>query len=211
MGSACLPFDVANPEEDEALVQRLAEGDGEALELLLEEHLPSLRAFVRGKLGPELRAIESASDLVQSTCREVLQNQDRFQHPGTGAFRHWLFTTAARKVSDRLRRQRALKRDAGSALRVGSSAKVDESRLLAVYGRFSSPSHRIAVEDEVARVEKALDRLTDEQREVVLMAHVAELSRAEIAERLGKKEVAVRSILHRALARVAAELDTGEA
>lgn len=203
---------MSRPDDTDLLVQRLAEGDTTALEVLLERHLPSLRAFVRGKLGPELRAVESASDLVQSTCREVLQNQDRFQHPGPEAFRHWLFTTAARKVSDRLRRQRTLKRDAGSALRVGSSSKVDESRLLAVYGRFSSPSHRIGIEDEIARVEGALDRLSDEQREVVLLAHVAELTRSEIAERLGKNEVAVRSILHRALARVAAELDTeGEA
>ena len=198
------------PDDTELLARRVAEGDEAALEVLIERNLPRLRAFVRGKLGAELRAEESASDLVQSTCREVLQNRDHFQHPGPEAFRHWLFTTAARKVADRLRRRRTLKRDAGSALRVGSTAKLDESRLQAVYGRFSSPSHRLGVEDEIARVEKAMDRLSEEQKEVVLLSHMVELSRAEIAERLGKTEVAVRSILHRALARLAADLDESD-
>jgi len=198
------------PDDTDLLVKRLSEGDEIALEILLERHLPSLRAFVRGKLGAELRSLESASDLVQSTCREVLRNRERFQHPGPDAFRHWLFTTASRKVSNRLRERHAMKRDAGPEVRVGSSEEVSESRLLAVYGRFSSPSHRLGIQDEIARVERALDNLPEDHREVVLLAHVAELSRAEIAGRLGKTEVAVRSILHRALSRIAADLDTGE-
>lgn len=196
------------PDDTELLAQRAAAGDETALGLLLERHLPGLRAFVRARLGPELRAAESASDLVQSTCREVLAGRERFRHPSPGAFRSWLFTTAARKVSERLRRAHAQKRD-GEVARAGESSQVGESRLLAVYGRFSSPSHRAAVADEVARVERALDRLSEEQREVILLAHVVELSRAEIAQELQKSELAVRSILHRALARVAAELDEG--
>ena len=194
------------PDDTELLVNRAAEGDETALALLLERHLPGLRAFVRARLGPELRAFESASDLVQSTCREVLAGRERFVHPSPGAFRSWLFTTAARKVSERLKRARAAKRE-GEPADLGSGAA--ESGLVAVYGRFSSPSHRAALADEIARVERALDRLSEEQREVVLLAHVVELPRAEIALQLGKSELAVRSILHRALARVAAELDDG--
>ncbi len=194
-------------DDSKILHERAAAGDEAAMALLMDRHLPSLRAFVRARLGPELRAQESASDLVQSTCREVLVAKERFQHPSPGAFRAWLFTTAARKVSERLKRLRALKRDAGPALSIGGDSQTMESRLLGVYNRFSSPSHQAQVADEIARVEGALDHLTEEQREVVLLAHVVELSRAEIAERLGKSEVAVRSILHRALAQVASTLD----
>lgn len=198
------------PDDNELLAKRLAEGDPAALEILLERHLPSLRAFVRGRLGSELRRFESESDLVQSTCRELLAHADRFQHPGPDAFRHWLFTTAARKVSDRLRSHRAAKREGAMDRAERSVGDLAASRLLEAYGRFSSPSHRATVEDEITRIEGALDRLSDEAREVVLLAKVAELSRAEIAEKLGKTEVAVRSILHRALARLAADLDRAE-
>jgi RNA polymerase sigma-70 factor (ECF subfamily) len=194
------------PDDTELLMVRAAEGDETALALLLERHLPGLRAFVRARLGPELRAQESASDVVQSTCREILGARERFQHPSPGAFKSWLFTTAARKITERLKRAHAAKRDAGAPA-AGAVPEAQESRLLAVYGRFSSPSHRATLADEVARVERALDRLTEEQREVVLLAHMVELPRSEIAARLGKSEVAVRSILHRALAVVAAELD----
>ena len=54
-------------------------------------------------MGPQLRAKESASDLVQSVCREVLGRLDRFQHGGEAGFRHWLYATALRKVRDLLR------------------------------------------------------------------------------------------------------------
>lgn len=200
---------MSTPDDTELLARRAAEGDEKALELLLERHIPSLRAFVRARVGPELRLQESASDLVQSTCREVLQQRERFQYPGPGAFKSWLFTTAARKVTERLKHNRAAKRDPGVLKRMGAESDAAESRLLGVYARFSSPSHRAEIKDEVGRIEGAIDHLTEEQREVLLLAHVAELSRAEIAAQLGKTEVAVRSILHRALARVASELDIG--
>ena len=193
-------------DDTELLTERAAAGDAKAMELLIERHLPSLRAYVRGRLGPELRAMESVSDVVQSTCREVLQNEGRFRHPSPTAFRRWLFTTAARKVADRLAHTRARKRDAGPTVRIGAVSGVDESRLFACYERFSRPSHRAELQDELARVEAALDRLSDEQREVLLLARVADLPRSEIAEKLGKTDVAIRSILHRALARLALEL-----
>ena len=193
-------------DDTDALARRAAEGDARALEILLERNLPNLRAFVRARLGPELRAQESTSDIVQSTCREVLEQQERFQHPGSDGFRRWLFTTAARKVSDRLAEKRTLKRDAAPALRIGAVSGVSESRLLAAYARFSTPSHQAQVGDEVARIEGAMDRLSEEQREVLLMSHLVGMSRSEIAAELDKTEIAIRSILHRAMARLALEL-----
>ena len=45
-----------------------------AMALLYLEHLDDLRAFVRLKIDPRLRVRESGSDLVQSICREVLED-----------------------------------------------------------------------------------------------------------------------------------------
>ena len=64
------------------LVGRIAAGDGAAMEQLIAQHLPRLRAFVRLRLGPQLAAKESASDIVQSACRDVLARADQFQHGG---------------------------------------------------------------------------------------------------------------------------------
>ena len=58
-------------EDSQQLVQKASRGDARAIDSLLEQHLPRLRAFVRLRMGPEFRAKESASDLVQSSCEWV--------------------------------------------------------------------------------------------------------------------------------------------
>ncbi len=190
-------------EDSAQLAERAAQGDREAVERLIERHLPELRAFVRLRAGEALRQRESASDLVQSTCREVLSHLDRFQFPDESAFRRWLFVTAQRKIADRIDHYTAQKRNAVREERLASEGGAQDDLLASCYRRFSSPSRRALVRDEIERLERAFDQLTEEQREVVTLAHVAGLSRAQIAEQLGKSENAVRIVLHRALARLA--------
>ena len=191
------------PEDSATLAERAASGDREAVELLLERHLPELRAFVRLRAGEALRQRESTSDLVQSTCREVLAHMDRFRFPDDTAFRRWLFVTAQRKIADRFDHFAAGKREVAREERLQSVGDAQFERLASCYRRFSSPSRRALVRDEIERLERAFDQLSDEQREVVTLAHLAGLSRAQIAEQLGKSENAVRIVLHRALARLA--------
>jgi RNA polymerase sigma-70 factor (ECF subfamily) len=161
---------------------------------LLEQHLPALRAFVRLKAGPSLLAKESCSDLAQSVCRDVLENAERFRFGGEAEFRKWLFTTAMRKIADRAEHWRAGKRDQA---RERGGLEEDEMRGLAgIY----TPSGQAAAREELQRVEAAFGKLAPEKQEVVLMARLMGLSHAQIAQELGKTEVAVRSILSRALA-----------
>lgn len=126
---------------------------------LVTRYLPALRAFVRLRMGRELRAKEAICDIVQSVTREILQHADRFQHGGDSGFRQWLFTTAHRKVVNRLTRLRTHKRGGGK-----QEAELPE---------------------ELAAVEAAFDALTDEQREVVTASRILGMSHAEIAQRLG--------------------------
>lgn len=162
---------------------------------LVARYLPALRAFVRLRMGPELRAREESCDLVQSVTREVLQHADRFQHGGEAGFREWLFTTAHRKVADRLDRWRAKKRR-------GSDAALPEE----LAGLGPTPSRHASAREQLAAVEAAFEQLPGEQREVLTWSRLVGLSHAQIAARLGKSEVAVRKILSRALARLAALL-----
>jgi len=187
------------------LAQRAAAGDEQALATLLSRHLPAVRAFVRAHMGPQLRAHESSSDLVQSVCRELLTHQERFQYPGEQQFLAWLYTTARRKISNRVRDLGRDKRDARRE--IGGLAESAMAELGAAYARVSSPSGRALRAEEIARLEAAIDQLPEEQREVVTLAHLAGLSRAEIGEQMGKTEEAVRALLHRAKARLAILLE----
>src|SRR5688572_32117892 len=88
---------------------------------LIERHWTGVHAFVRANLGRVVRAGESASDLVQSTCREVLAHLSRFRHGGEQGFERWLYATARRKIQDRHRHRLAEKRCAAREAAARSS------------------------------------------------------------------------------------------
>lgn len=186
------------------LAERAAQGDQAAVERLLELHLPAVRAFVRAHMSQKLRAKESSSDIVQSVCRELLTHQERFRHPTEGAFAAWLFTTARRKIQNRVRDLERHKRDAA---REQADGEVDLVVVGSAYARFSSPSASVMRREEVERLEAALEQLTPEHREVLTLAHLAGLSRAEIAEQMGSNEAAVRAMLYRAMAKLSLLLE----
>lgn len=188
------------------LCEAAARGDREAVGQLVERYLPGLRAFVRLRAGPVIRARESSSDIVQSVCREVLEHIDRFQHPSDAAFKHWLYTTALRKIANRTEHWQAEKRDGAREAALGSQGIDGEVELAASYRTFSTPSGKAALKDEIERVERAFEDLSEEHREVITLAHLAGLTRAEIAERTGRNEDAVRASLYRGMARLSALL-----
>lgn len=190
--------------ELEALTRAAGAGDGAAVAELLERYQGELHAFVRLRYGRLLQGRESSMDVVQSVCREVLEHADRFKHPGQAAFKRWLFVTALRKIKNRHGYYLAEKRD---VLRE-ALAPDDEAAeaLMQQYRTFSTPSRVAIAREEVVRVEEAFEGLSDEQREVVTLAHMGGLSRQEIGEQMGKSEGAVRVLLHRALAKLSAHL-----
>jgi RNA polymerase sigma-70 factor, ECF subfamily len=185
------------------LVESAVSGDPRSIELLLAQYLPRLRAFVRLRCGPEIRARESSSDIAQSVCRELLGQLGDFSWQGEPAFRSWLFTAALRKIADRQEHYLAAKRDARRE--VGPDAAADAS-VWEVYRSISTPSQHAIAREEAQRIEAAIEGLDPEAREVVVLAKIVGLTRAEIAGRLGKSETAVASILHRALARLAGHM-----
>ncbi len=187
--------------DSQYLVAAVHRGDAAALDALLRRHLPDLMVFVRAKSGPRLRAQESCSDLVQTVCREALQSVEHYEWRGEGSFRRWLFTLAMNKLRNRADYYAAERRDAARV--VAGSDAVD-----ATPGGFGPSQHAIAGEAN-AKFEAALDRLDEDQREVVLMARVIGMSHAEIAAELGIAEGAVRTRLSRALARLATRMASG--
>jgi RNA polymerase sigma-70 factor (ECF subfamily) len=187
-------------QELEVLLERASRRDEAAVSTLLAEHLPALRAFLRLKAGPSLLAKESCSDLAQSVCRDVLENSDRFRFGGTAEFRSWLFTTARRKIADRAEHWRAAKRS--PAMERGG---LDEEELIG-FAHFHTPSSDAMAREEMQRVEESFEKLAPEKQEVIIMARLMGMSHAEIARELGKSEVAVRSMLSRALAELSSYL-----
>lgn len=197
------------PDTSRELIDGAAQGDSEALERLLERHLPGLRAFVRLRSDRLLRAKESESDLVQSVCREVLEHIDRYQYRSEVGFRQWLYRTAERKIIDRFRYYTAQKRNAAREVN-GSELALDDTRLLNSYGTFHSPSHDAIAREELQRIEEAFEHLPSDYREIIVLARVVKLPHAEIARQLDRSPSSIRNALYRGLAMLSDHLTRGD-
>jgi len=191
-------------QDRESLIRQATAGDARALQSLLVEHMPSLLAFVRLKAGPLVRAKESMSDLVQSVCVEVLKDAGSFRYQGQARFRQWLFLQVLHKIQNKHRHYRAGVRD---ALREARAASQDGDDLVAsCYASLCTPSQVAMGRERVAAMEAAFAALPEEQQQAVLLRRVVGLDYGAIATQLGKSEGAVRNLVYRGVARLAAQL-----
>jgi RNA polymerase sigma-70 factor (subfamily 1) len=188
----------------EQTVASASHGDAAALDQLFARHLPQLRAFIRLRMGPELRARESASDIVQSACREVLAHLERYRYQGDAQFRHWLFTTVQRKLSNKVAFHRAARRDVRrQAELAGAAGDTDWHDIGPTYADVLTPSRQAMDREKLARLEAAFDALSPEHREVITLARIVGLPHCEIAVAMGRSEAACRTLLYRATAQLA--------
>ncbi|MCC6377749.1 MAG: sigma-70 family RNA polymerase sigma factor [Burkholderiales bacterium] len=193
----------------ESLLRATRSGDAVALEDLLTRHYSMVRAFVRLRVDPVTRIRESASDLVQSICREVLRRADEFEYRGEAAFRAWLCEAALRKLHDRRDYYHAQRRDPGrEAAPVGDQGWDD---LAGVYRSSLDPMGRALRREELEQLEAAFEKLPEEQRQALTLRHLCGIDYGEIAARTGRTEDAVRKLVSRARARLAELLASARA
>ncbi len=170
----------------------------------IADQMGALRAYVRLRLGRALRAREDSIDIAQSVVREALADASRFTG-GDDGLRAWLCKRAENKIRDRGRFWARLRRD--TAKEVGQA---DDPELIEAYGTLMTPSRVAAGREELERIERAFAELSEDQRRVILLARVANLSHAEVALTMDRTEVATRSLLSRAIARLAVLLEESE-
>lgn len=186
-------------DDDARLYERATEGDRQALDALLQRYLPQLHAFVHARLGA-LRAHESSLDVVQSVCRDLLAERDRFEFRGEHRFRSWLFTAALNKVRERHRRLYADKRDPGR------ESAADDPASFAGLLHLLTPS-QVAIGNETAQIVRdALAALAEDHREIITLARIAGLPHKVIAEVMDRSEAATRQLLARAMAQFVSDL-----
>ena len=184
-------------------------GEPRALTSLFQRNLPPLVAFIRARAGKVVAARESAADIAQSVFREVLQDADKIELKGEGAFRNWLYMQATRKVLDRAKFHARDRRDAGKEVPIPEAGPGADA-LLGCYATVVSPSQHVGAREELARIEDAVQSLPANQRDAVTMSRLMGLSYAQIAEAMQMSESAVRGHVARGLAALSSVLDGDE-
>ena len=182
------------------LLERIDAGDRQALEQLLARHRPDLHAFIEVRLDPRLAARMDPSDVVQEAQLEVVRRMDDFLRRRPMPFHLWARKTAYERLLDLRRHHRRARR---SVDREGEFP--DRSSLLVarpLLGRGSSPSERVQARELTERVARAVDGLSEVDREVLLMRHGEGLPFDEIACLLDIEPAAARKRFGRALIRL---------
>ncbi len=160
----------------DSLARRVADGDRAAFELLYSETVHEMFTFVRW----QCRNDAVAEDLTANVFLKAWKSARSYRQ-GSRSYRRWLFTIARNELVDHWRRSRETLPIDG--LQLPDLAQGDGGEQ----------------EVDAESVLRALERLTPEQREVVVMRFFNDYSHAEIARQLGKREGAVRAQLLRAL------------
>jgi RNA polymerase sigma-70 factor (ECF subfamily) len=173
------------------LVAAARSGGGWAFGRLWEELAPSVAAYLRG------RGVRDADDVTSDVFLAAFRGIGGFRGDGV-AFRSWLFTIAHHKGVDAHRRP-ASREVLVDAVGAGAGRGLDLVR--------ARSAEDVAMEQIAGdRAVRQLATLTDDQRAVLLLRVVADLSLAETAEVLGKPVGAVKALQHRAIARLRADL-----
>lgn len=166
--------------------------------------LPGLTHFVRRRMGPELRTRESASDIVQSTCRELLRSASSFEERGEASFQRWLQAAAEHKLQNHARHWHAQRRAGESPASGGTSSAPEPPD-----PQGPAPSQEAMLREEIERLERAFRALEPDHATVLRRSQIDGASLAEIGAEMGRSSEAVRKLLARALARLSTHLQEG--
>lgn len=173
------------------LVDGVRNGDRDAIAAVYLEVAPRLRAY----LAAEVRHGEVADDLVEHTFIELIEGCATIRGDGR-SLRGWLYRAARNNLYDWRRR---------AARRGDHELRDDHVEMLE--DRDPDPEVIASERDAVAAIRDVMAELSPDQREVLELRLIAELTTAEVAELTGRTVGAVKALQHRGLQRLARLLE----
>jgi RNA polymerase sigma-70 factor (ECF subfamily) len=180
------------------VLARVAAGDVEAFAPLVEAHQQRLLRLSERLLGD----LEEARDAVQEVFLKAFKKAGDFRPQGQ--VYTWLYRIAVNHCLNRLRRRRIVR---FTGFGGGGGAEPDEPELpeLDPADGAPSPEEALAARRRWAATRRAIERLPDNQRAVLVLVRFEGLSYREAALALGISEGAVESRLFRAMRRLEAQ------
>jgi len=184
------PASALPPDGDGALVARLRAGDPQAFETLVREHGGRMLAAARRVVGVE----DDARDVVQEALLSAFRSIGSFE--GTARLSTWLHRIVVNAGLMKLRSRRRRREDSID----------DLLPRFAEDGHFAEPvaqwegEAETLLERQEARtiVRRAIDRLPENYRTVLILRDIEELDTDETSEALGIMPNAVKTRLYRA-------------
>jgi len=190
-------------ENEKELVRRLKQGDEKAFTQLVLKNQDRVYTYLLRMLGNPSEAAEVAQEVFIAAFRFV----DKFR--GEGSLTTWLLKIASNMYKNRIRYNVRRKRN----LETSIDDLVERRDYRPIGERPDDPESALAAKELAEVLQKAIEELPEDFREVLVLRDIELLQYAEIHELTGLPEGTIKSRLHRArhhLARILKEKLDGQ-
>jgi len=181
---------------DAELLARYAAGEEAAFRAIVARYKNGLYAFLKHFLNRR----DLIEDVFQETFIQLFTSRDDFDT--SRPLRPWLFTIAANKAKDALR-----KRQRAAALTIGTIADAQEMSFDDVLNTLTSdltmPYEKLEESETASRVRQIITDMPENLREILILAYFNKFSYKQIAQILSIPIGTVKSRLHTAVGRFA--------
>jgi RNA polymerase sigma-70 factor, ECF subfamily len=188
--------------DTDQLLDRVAQGESSAAATLLDRHRQRLRRMVQLRIDPRLAARIDPSDVVQDALGEAHRRLPEFAAERPIPFYPWLRRIAWERLLQMRRHHLHAKRR--SVLREDVLPLSGKSEILLAerLAASTSPSEQLVRREMCQRVRRAIAELPDNDREVIVLKHLEELSFQEAAAVLEIGTATLYSRYYRAIQRL---------
>jgi RNA polymerase sigma-70 factor (ECF subfamily) len=180
---------LANQDTDERLLERAADGNTAAFQILYERYRDPIFRFAYRMLG----SVEAAEDIAHDCFLSLIKEPRRFD-PEKASLRTYLYAAARNQAAKRYQT-------------FGREAAMDELRVEPRMPDHYEPIRKVLDDELAGEVRDAIANLPPLQREALVLFEYEELSLAEIGAVVGADSNAVKARLFRARDKLRAGLD----
>ncbi len=181
---------------DAELLSRYAAGDESAFRELVNRYKNSLYVFLRQFLNQN----DLVEDVFQETFLQVFSSRESFDP--NRPLRPWLFTIAANKAKDALRKQQRT-----ATIPIGAVAQAQDMSFEELLNTLASdtavPYDDLEKDETAVRVRQVIANMPENLREILILAYFNKFSYKQMAQILSIPIGTVKSRLHTAVGRFA--------
>lgn len=177
---------------DEQLLGDFVQGQPAGFELLVRRYAQELHRFAQRITGSSA----AAEDVVQETFLQVYNSAGSFDR--TRRLKPWLFTIAANKARDHLRR-RTRRREVPFEAQIRSDDETRQRFLDLLSSDADQPDDALELDERRRVVRDLVEEMPERLREVLVLAYFHRLPYREIAEAIEVPLGTVKSRLHAAV------------
>ena len=185
-------MDANNKQTDADLLRRFGAGEEEAFRDLVNRYKHSLYAFLRRFINQN----DLIEDVFQETFLQLFNSRESFDM--SRPLRPWLFTIAANKAKDALRKQQRT-----FAATMGTVSSSDEMTIDDVLDSITSlqttPYDEVAKSETADAVRGIIEEMPENLKEILILAYFHQFSYKHMAEMLSIPIGTVKSRLHTAV------------